>query len=107
MDNARTRQRTLFSGLGLAVVAVLFVAVVILSNALLRSSRIDLTADKLYTLSEGTHSVIAKLEEPITLRFYFSAPLPREIPAGRLSAQRLPPPLEAFAAPPAGKTKPN
>src|SRR5690606_33065371 len=32
----------------------------------------DLTANKLYTLSEGSRSLLARIDEPVTLRFYFS-----------------------------------
>ncbi|HTI86410.1 MAG TPA: Gldg family protein, partial [Alphaproteobacteria bacterium] len=51
--------------------------------------RIDFTQDKLFTLSKGTHSVIAKVEEPITMRFYFSSALGKEIPALAKYAQRV------------------
>jgi len=105
MDTARTRQRTLFSGLGLAIIAVLFVAVVILSNALLRSTRIDLTDDRLYTVSEGTRAVIGKIDEPITLRFYLSDRLAREIPAIGIYAQRVRDLLEEYAAISDGKIR--
>jgi ABC-type uncharacterized transport system involved in gliding motility auxiliary subunit len=32
----------------------------------------DTTAGRIYTLSDGTHSLLGKIEEPITLDFYFS-----------------------------------
>ncbi|MBT5901615.1 MAG: GldG family protein, partial [Opitutaceae bacterium] len=35
--------------------------------------RVDSTAEKIYTLSPGTHSLLGKIEEPITLDFYFSS----------------------------------
>lgn len=35
--------------------------------------RVDSTAEKIYTLSPGTHSLLSKIEEPITLDFYFSS----------------------------------
>ena len=34
--------------------------------------RIDATADSIYTLSPGTKAILAKIEDPITLDFYFS-----------------------------------
>jgi len=34
--------------------------------------RADLTADKQYTLSEGTKGVLKDLEKPVTLKYYFS-----------------------------------
>src|SRR5580692_5496728 len=43
-----------------------------LSNIGLRGMRVDLTQNKLYTLSPGTKQVLADLKEPINLYYYFS-----------------------------------
>jgi len=43
-----------------------------LSNVGLRGMRLDLTQNRLYTLSPGTKQVLAELKEPINLYFYFS-----------------------------------
>ena len=69
--------------LGLAsllVAFVLFVAVNILAQAGLKGARVDLTGDKLFTVTGGTHAILAKIDEPVTLRFYFSASLGKELP---------------------------
>lgn len=97
MDAARIRQRKLFSALGLVILAVLFVAVMILANNFLKSARIDLTEQKLFTLSQGSREVAQEIEEPVTLRFYFSERLGREIPAIGLYAQRVRDLLEEYA----------
>jgi ABC-type uncharacterized transport system involved in gliding motility auxiliary subunit len=57
---------------GLIALAVLFLAVVMLSNVGLRGMRMDLTQNRLYTLSPGTRQVLAELNEPVNLYFYFS-----------------------------------
>ena len=57
---------------GLIALAVLFLAVVMLSNLGLRGMRLDLTQNKLYTLSTGTRQVLRDLKEPVNLYFYFS-----------------------------------
>jgi ABC-type uncharacterized transport system involved in gliding motility auxiliary subunit len=57
---------------GLIGLAVLFLAVVMLSNVGLRGMRLDLTQNKLYTLSPGTQQVLKELKEPVNLYFYFS-----------------------------------
>jgi ABC-type uncharacterized transport system involved in gliding motility auxiliary subunit len=57
---------------GLIALAVLFLAVVMLSNVGLRGMRLDLTQNRLYTLSPGTQQVLKELKEPINLYFYFS-----------------------------------
>jgi ABC-type uncharacterized transport system involved in gliding motility auxiliary subunit len=57
---------------GLLALAVLFLGVVMLSNATLRGLRLDLTQNKLYSLTPGTQQVLRELKEPVNLYFYFS-----------------------------------
>ncbi len=64
--------KNIISTTGLALAAALFIAVIILVNATLTSWRIDLTENKLFTLSEGTLNILHNLEEPVRLDFYFS-----------------------------------
>ena len=52
---------------GLAVVGVLFIAIMLLANLLLRGAKFDLTADNLYTISDGTEHIVQGLEEPVNL----------------------------------------
>ncbi len=84
-----TTKRGVTSAVGLVLVAILFVAVNVISNTVLSSARLDLTEDRLFTLSDGTRSVLAKIEEPITLRLYYSERLGREIPAYGVYATRV------------------
>ncbi len=65
-------KRTGFGIGGLAALAVLFLGVVMLSNLGLRGMRLDLTQNRLYTLSPGTKQVLDEIKEPINLYFYFS-----------------------------------
>src|SRR4051812_44323904 len=64
--------RRAYALLAVALAIVLFVTVNIISNIWLNTARIDLTENALYTVSPGTKAVLAKLPEPVTLRFYFS-----------------------------------
>ena len=54
---------------------VLLAAVLGAANLILASMslRIDLTAEGLYTLSKGSKAVLGKLDENVTLKFYFSS----------------------------------
>jgi len=70
--NASRWRRTGLGVGGLIALAVLFLGVVMLSNVGLRGMRVDLTQNKLYTLSPGTQQVLAELKEPVNLYFYFS-----------------------------------
>jgi ABC-type uncharacterized transport system involved in gliding motility auxiliary subunit len=66
------RKKKRYGDGGLIALAVLFLGVVMLSNIGLRGMRVDLTQNKLYTLSRGTQQVLAELKEPVNLYFYFS-----------------------------------
>lgn len=65
---------------GLLIAIALLLAVNITSDSLFRAARLDLTANQLYTLSEGSKNILAKLEEPITLRLYLSEKLATTLP---------------------------
>src|SRR5262252_4243181 len=68
----------LYSTGGLIAVFLVILLVNFVLGAL--RGRIDLTEGKLYTLSQGTRSVLSKLEAPVKIRLYFSqgadVPLP-------------------------------
>ena len=57
---------------GVVLALVLLFAVNILASRLLGPARIDLTENRLFTLSEGTRGILTSLDEPVTLRFYLS-----------------------------------
>lgn len=97
------RKNTAIVGLGLA--AVLFVAVNVLAQAGLKGARLDLTADRLYTLSPGTQKVIGDLREPVTLRLFFSEKLAAEVPAMRTYGTRVRELLEEYAGRANGKVR--
>lgn len=97
--------RGLLSAGGIFLVFVLFVAINIVSSRTLDTAQIDLTQSKLYTLSPGTKAVLAKIQEPITLRFYFSDTLGREIPSYAVYATRVRELLQRYRAASDGKIK--
>src|SRR5690242_15550362 len=67
---------------------------------------INVLADKkLFTLSSGSKSTLAKIDEPITIRFYYSKRLGDEIPTYGLYAQRVREMLQEYAARAGGKIK--
>ena len=72
---------------GLAVLALILV-IVGAANFILSalSARVDLTAEQLYTLSPGSKAVLAKLDQKVTLKFFFSE-----------SAKDMPPSLKTYA----------
>jgi ABC-type uncharacterized transport system involved in gliding motility auxiliary subunit len=64
----------------LTLVGVLFVGIMLLANHLLRGAQIDLTADRLYTISDGTRHIVAELKEPVNLYLFFSEKTATPIP---------------------------
>ena len=57
---------------------VLYLAVVVLLNlaATTLFFRVDLTRNKLFTLSDASKDVVATLREPLTIKAYFSQNMP-------------------------------
>jgi ABC-type uncharacterized transport system involved in gliding motility auxiliary subunit len=91
---------------GLIALAVLFLAVVMLTNVGLRGMRVDLTQNRLYTLSPGTQQVLAELKEPVNLYFYFSREAAsKQAPLLMPYATRVREFLEELAARSAGKVR--
>ena len=67
----------LYSTAGVAAMFVVLIAFYVVTSAF--KTRIDLTAEKAYTLSAGTRHILAKLDSPVTLRYYCSqAEMPPE-----------------------------
>ncbi len=77
------------SGLALALLAILFVSINALAAAWLTSARVDLTEDRLYTLSDSTKSLLESVMEPITFRLYLSSELAQHVPALGIYAKRV------------------
>jgi ABC-type uncharacterized transport system involved in gliding motility auxiliary subunit len=74
---------------GLVVALALLFAVNILSSSVFTAARVDLTENRLFTLSDGTRNILAGLQEPITLRLYLSERLIRNLPAINSYATRI------------------
>lgn len=66
----KSAQLLLFSSAGTVLVALLLVAVNFVFSAM--PLRYDFTQEKLYTLSDGTRSILADLDTPVAIRFYYS-----------------------------------
>lgn len=60
---------------------ITFCAVLIVSKTVGRARVADLTDSSLYSLSNGTKNILAKLNQPITLRLYYSRTAARKGPA--------------------------
>lgn len=72
----------------LVVLAIAFVTIT-LAGSRMRMGRIDLTADKLYTLTPGTMHIVDNLRAPLKLTLYFSEHATRDLPQLRSYEQRV------------------
>ncbi len=87
----------------LILLAVLFITLTILSSVFLKGMRFDLTGNQLYTLSDGTLSILENMEEPVKLQLYFSEDISRDLPQFRSYARWAGEMLEEFAEASGGK----
>ena len=78
------KNKKVFGLVLLALILVIVGATNYILSAL--SARVDLTAEKLYTLSPGSKAVLAKLDRKVTLKFFFSE-----------SAKDMPPSIKTYA----------
>src|SRR5688572_6602324 len=76
----------LFSVAGVIAMLVILIAVYVILS--LAPARIDVTAEKLNTLSDGTKAILSKLDTPVQIRFFASqgkdVPLPLKAYAQRV-----------------------
>ena len=80
--------KSLTSSIGLLIIAIaLIFSVAVIS--MLPSLRIDLTEDKLYTLSEGTRNIVANLQQPIEVIFFYSDSATEDVPQIRSYGTRV------------------
>jgi ABC-type uncharacterized transport system involved in gliding motility auxiliary subunit len=90
--------RSAYRVIMLVLLGVLFLAVNMFSNVMFRTARVDLTENRLYTVSEGTKDVAANIEEPITLRFFYSEKLANDFSRIRIYAGHVRDMLEEMRA---------
>lgn len=82
--------------LSVVLLVVGFLLFTIVNTTLFTGVRIDLTENKLYTVSDGTREVIESLEEPINLYFFFSDKVSEDLTSLRAYAQRVREMLEEY-----------
>ncbi|NND64993.1 MAG: hypothetical protein HKM24_03415 [Gammaproteobacteria bacterium] len=99
------KQTRWFDRSGLVILVVLFVAVIMLSNVLLRGLRVDLTENNLYTVTKGTKNILKEIDEPINLYYFFSDRATANIPRLRDYATHVRELLEEFESLAKGKIK--
>ncbi|MGH8473926.1 MAG: GldG family protein, partial [Gammaproteobacteria bacterium] len=97
-------RRSLSRG-GLLLAVGLFLAVNILAGETMTAWRVDLTENRLFTLSKGTRNILKDLDEPIALRFFYSTKLFQGIPTLQSHGNRIRDLLDEYVAEAGGKLK--
>lgn len=93
----------LYSAIGVVAMFAVIIAVNLIAGA--TRARIDTTADKLYTLSDGTRSILKRIDTPVEVRFYFSQSETRVPSDIRTYASQVEDLLEEFSEASGGKIR--
>ncbi|AUM11700.1 GldG family protein [Ketobacter alkanivorans] len=92
-----------FSGAGLVVLAVVVLFSTLFTDWLFKGARVDLTEGGLYTLSDGSKNIVAGLERPLELYFFFSDSTTKEALGWRSYAKQVRELLEEYVLASNGK----
>ncbi len=96
-------KRSTLGGGTLLALALLFAGITLVGSYVLRSWRIDLTQNHLYTTAPGTERILKGLKEPINLYFFYSTATGSQYPQVASYASRVRDLLNEFAARSNGK----
>ena len=96
-------KRSTLGGGTLLALALLFAGITMLGGHVLRSWRIDLTQNRLYSTAPGTDRILKGLKEPINLYFFYSTATGSQIPQVASYANRVRDLLNEFASRANGK----
>ncbi len=78
--------------------AVIFMCLNIVSAEVFRNARVDLTEQHLYSLSQGTRTLLAELQEPVRFRLFMSSGLTKQAPQLAAFAERVRSLLDSYVA---------
>lgn len=98
-------KRIIHSGTGLLLIALQFLAFNMVAGLGLPDARLDLTEQKLYTISDGTKRILGELDEPIDLYFFYSNNASQDLAPLRNYARRVEEMLRGYERAAAGKIR--
>jgi ABC-type uncharacterized transport system involved in gliding motility auxiliary subunit len=78
--------------------AVIFVCLNIVSAQIFRNARVDLTEQHLYSLSQGTRTLLSELKEPVRFRLFMSSGLTKQAPQLAAFSSRVRSLLDSYVA---------
>ncbi len=97
--------RTTFATVSILLAVILFLCANIIAGTVFRGAQLDLTETGQYTLSEGTHKILQSLEEPVTLRYFYSEELASAFPQIRIYGNRIRDLLRNYASRAGGQVR--
>ena len=90
--------RRLYAIAAIALAAIAFVGFNVALDASVTTARLDLTENGRFTLSRGTRNIINGLQEPVTLKFFYSKQVAADYAQTRAYAGRVRDLLQEYAA---------
>ncbi len=105
MTPTSTRDRRNYTIAGVVLTIVLFLAANVFFTTAVKTVRLDLTENALFTLSPGTTEVLKAIDEPIALRYFVSKQLTQGNPLYARYSERVRELLTAYEKIAAGKLK--
>ena len=76
---------------------LIFFSINVITNNILSSARVDFTENRLYSLSNGTISLLKDLKEPIHIRLFVSSNLVKDVPQLSTYANRVETILQTYS----------
>lgn len=98
-------RKSILSISGILILAVILLLINGISKTLFGSWYIDLTQDRLYSVSAGTRNILDSIEDPITLRLFYSKTEGAKYPAISLYGRRIADLLRSYQRRSHGKLK--
>lgn len=86
------------STIQILIAVLVFLSVTVIEDRFFRGAQLDLTSDKLYTLSDGSKTLLQSFDEPVQLNYYFSKTLAAPFPQVLSYGKRVEDLLRAFAS---------
>ncbi len=100
-------KKLMLSSAGLVLIALAFLAFNLFASLGLSNARLDLTEQKLYTLTDGSRQILRELDQPLELNFFYSDAATKELPVLRTYAKRVEEMLKAYQREAGDKLKLN
>ena len=81
--------RTTVAVISIGLAIVLFLCINLIASLTIVGTRLDVTEQQIYTLTDETREILGEITEPITLRLYLSTSLVNAFPEIRLHSERV------------------